>query len=135
MSDENNATPAEEAPISGSVRQAVAVLSEISDRVKQSGGQVRQLLVDNLVSKEVNERVDLLNKGLTKRIEADREVKKASKPDVEAFDASGKSVSCSFSKQQVEALKKAREQLGKLDNALDKALADNDFSKLKDMCK
>lgn len=125
MSDENTAAQP----------QAIGVLTEVSDKIKSSAPQVRERLVAGLVEKEVASRVDLLDKGLQKRLEADREVRKCSKPDVETFDANGQSQATGFTKGAADALKKARESLDKIDKALEKALAENDFSKLKELCK
>ncbi len=114
-------------------RASVGLLSEVAEKIGQSTPQVRERVVNALVEREVAARTDTLDKALAKRTELDREAKKLSKPDVEQFDVEGKVMSTSFSKARVDELKKAREQLEKLETAIDKALADNDFSKLKEI--
>ena len=115
--------------------KSVEVLTQVSEAIKASGPQVRERLVANLVEKELAERVGLLDRGLQKRSDAERELRKCNKPDREVFDAEGKVISAGFSKEAREAIKKAKEALSKIDLALEKALGGNDFGKLKELCK
>jgi len=114
-------------------RQSGNLLSEVAEKIGQSTSQVRERVISALVEREVVARTDILDKALAKRTELDREIRKLQKPDVEQFDVDGKVVSASFSKARVDELKKAREGLEKLEKAIDKALTDNDFSKLKEI--
>jgi hypothetical protein len=113
-------------------RQAVTVLAAVSERIGASGPAVRERVVSALVEREVVARVELLDKALAKRTETEKDLRKL-KPDVENYDADGKLVSSSYSKAKADELKKARESLDKLEKALDKALVDNDFSKLREL--
>lgn len=130
MATDTPATNTEEQPTKKS--QSSEVLVAVSERLGKSGEEVRNRVVNALVEREVASRVELLDKALAKRIEGEREIKKLSKPDVETYDMEGKVVSSSFSKARADELKKAREAQAKLEGAIDKALNDNDFSKLKD---
>jgi hypothetical protein len=134
MSNDNNPDPTVPV-VTAPVSKSVALMAEVSASVKESAPQVRQRLVAALVEKEVISRVSLLETCLNKRVEAEKELKKASKPDTETFDADGKVVAATFSKSAADALKKARETLDKLDKAMEKALGENDFSKLKELGK
>lgn len=110
----------------------VLVLAEVTDRIRNSGAAVREQVVTALVDKEINDRAGLIQKVLDMRKAAELDLRKASKADIETFDAEGKQ-SLAFSKDQVKARKDAQEKLDKIDKALDKALGDNDFSKLKEL--
>ena len=109
------------------------VLSIVAERLGSSGTAVRERVIDTLVEREVVSRVEVLDKGLAKRSEYERELRKISKPDVETYDAEGKPVSATYSKARIDELKKSREQLTKLEGAIDKALVSNDFSKLREI--
>ncbi|MDO8660404.1 MAG: hypothetical protein Q7K43_00805, partial [Candidatus Woesearchaeota archaeon] len=109
------------------VEQAKELLTDVAERVKGSGTQVYEKLRDTLVDREVGERVVLLEKALVQRNQTISELRKLEKPDVETFDADGKVLSASWSKQRTEELKKKREQLQRLETAFDNALGDNDF--------
>jgi hypothetical protein len=114
-------------------RASIDILSEVAEKIGQSTPQVRERVIDSLVEREVAARTDILDKALAKRTELDREIRKLQKPDVEQFDHEGKVMSASFSKARVDELKKAREGLEKLEKAIDKAITDNDFSKVKEI--
>lgn len=122
-------TPAEEPK----KYQSSEVLSTVAERLGNSGPAVRERVIDTLVEREVASRAEALDKALAKRNEYTRELRKLEKPDVEQFDADGKVTSSSFSKARVDELKKAREGLTKLEGAIDKALTNNDFAKLREI--
>jgi hypothetical protein len=88
-----------------------------------------------MVEKEVSERVALLDKALQKRFHLMTELRKVDKPDNELFNADGSPAQGMYSKARLEEIKKAREALGKHESALEKALLENDFAKLKESCK
>lgn len=113
-------------------RHAVTVLKDVADKIDASGPIVRERVVSLLVEREVATRTDVLDKALVKRTEIERELRKI-KPDIEAFDVEGKVVRQDYSKARFEELKKKREELERIEKALDKALVDNDFSKLKEV--
>ena len=89
---------------------------------------------DALVEKELSERKDLFLTGISKLQDLQRDAHKL-KPDVDTdkFDAEGKMVGVpSFSKAKLEEIKKHKEQVAKVENAIDKAFG-GDFSKLKEL--
>ena len=115
--------------------KAQGLLADVADRIKQSGPEVYNRLRDAMVEKELAERVSLLDKGVQKRFQLMTELRKVDKPDNETFNADGSLASGTYSKPRLEEIKKAKEALAKHENALEKALAHNDFSKLKETCK
>ena len=104
------------------------VLAEVADALKASPEKVKGRVRDLLVEREVSKRVDLLDKGLAKLRDLKGEVNKI-RPPV-SFTATGEKVEGTFAKADFEKLKKAREQVAKLENALEKAFAGQEFDKL-----
>lgn len=70
----------------------------------------------------------MLDKGLAKLREFKSEVNKVRAPVT--YTLSGEKVEGNLSKADFETLKKAREKLAKLENALEKAFAGQEFDKL-----
>ena len=112
--------------------QSTILLSLISEKLKEKNFTIREKVVESCVNKEIDKRVETLNKALKTRATAHNEVRKLDKPDVKAFDSEGKVISEVFSGERFKELKKAREKLEKIDTAIDKAL-EGDFSKLNEL--
>lgn len=125
-------TPDTTAP-APSEKKSSAVLTEVTKNIDASPPIVREKLIAALTDREVAIRVDKLDKALAKRREMENDLRKI-KPDVETFDADGKVTSQSYTKAKAEELKKAREQLAKLESAFDKAI-EGDFGKLNEFLK
>lgn len=128
MSD-TNTTPNDK-----TVAAATTVLADVADRVKTSAPLVRANLVERLVNQELTSRVEKLDKALQQRTTLQRDFFKANKPDTETYNADGSVASASYSKTRLEEVKKAREALEKMDNAIEKALT-GDFQKLNEVSK
>ncbi len=111
--------------------KAGTLLAEIADRIKNSGDAVRGRLADKLVEKEVEQRVDILDKAFQKRFELANNLNKVNRADEVKKDADGKVIFESWSDARRDEVKKAKEAIEKHENALEKALSSNDFSKLK----
>lgn len=105
-----------------------SVLAEVADALKGSPDNVRHQLKELLVTREVSKRVDLLDKGLNKLREAKAELNKI-RPPV-SYQADGTKVDGLFAKADFEKLKQAKEKVSKLENALEKAFAGQEFDKL-----
>lgn len=104
------------------------VLAEVASALQASPVSVRQRLVSALTERELVKRVDMLDKGLSKLKEMDREINKIRPED--SFDSDGNKVPGRFTKAQFESLKKAREKREKLHGAMEKAFAGEGFDKL-----
>jgi len=118
--------------------QAKTLKDMVAESIAASGPEVRQMVMKHLVDDELKKRTDLVLKGLAKKDELEKELRKI-KPDnkTAGFDHTGKQVvEPVFTEEQVKTLKQLREQLTKVENALEKALADKPcFDKLKEVCK
>jgi hypothetical protein len=111
--------------------KAQGLLAEVADKIKGSGDAVRQRLVDAMVEKELAQRVELLDKAFQKRFELLTGLRKIDRADQETYNADGSVATQSYTKARLDEIKKAKEALEKHENALEKALTSNDFSKLK----
>ena len=105
-----------------------SVLVEVADALKASPAQVRSRVVSALVERELVKRVEMLDKGLAKLRDVKRDLDKI-RPPV-SYTADGQKVEGTFSKADFENLKKARERVTRLESALEKAFAGQEFDKL-----
>lgn len=124
MADQNETNEAKKS-------KAQEMLAEVSEKIKGSGEVIRQRLVDAMVEKELAQRVEVLDKAFAKRFELIAALNKVNRADEVKKDADGKVIFESWSDARREEVKKAKEALEKHENALEKALISNEFSKLK----
>jgi hypothetical protein len=102
---------------------------QVATRIKNCAPAVEDRVVDVLAEKEVARRVELIVQGLGKADDAEKEIRKFSKPDVEQFDGEGNPVATLFSKDRTDARKKLNEKIVKLEKAIEKAV-DGDIGDL-----
>ena len=112
---------------------AADLLREVSDTLNHSTTTVRSRFKDMLVERAISSRVDLLDKGVLKVQEAERELRKI-KPDLVSISSDG-TKSENFSKEQYDKKTKAEETLQKLRNAVERALSGEGFDKLSELVK
>lgn len=111
--------------------KAQEMIAEIAAKVKDSGAEVLRRSIERSVELEISSRVDILDKAFQKRFELLAALGKVNRADVVTYNADESIASQSYSKPRLEEIKKAKEALEKHENALEKALTSNDFSKLK----
>lgn len=137
MSEENTTetteTATESTPAATKAEAATNLLVTIAERIKASAPEVAQRYVDAEVEKAITERVGLLDKVMQKRFQLLGELKKIDRPDEVKKDATGKVIFEAWSDARREEVKKAKEQLGKVEKALEFALTNNDWSKVKEL--
>jgi hypothetical protein len=132
MSDENTTETTTQDP---KETKAQGLLADVAARIKESGPEVYNRFRDKLVEDEIASRVGLLDKAFQKRFQLLTDLRKVDRADNETYNADGSVATQSYSKPRLEEIKKAKEALAKHENALEKALAGNDWSKLKETCK
>lgn len=127
------------APVNGVAvsEKAKDLKTAVAETLAQSGPVVFDKVKEHLVNEEVAKRTDLVLKGLAKKQELEGEAKKI-KPDPKTatYDAEGKVVTAaSYTEEQVKTIKTNREQLNKVEKALELALNPDkpDFSKLREV--
>lgn len=98
---------------------AIEIRSSAKELVeaRAKDGTIRQRVVDALAEEEMSARVKALISALGKRDEACKAVNKI-KPDQFSFDANGAKISESYSKNEADTLKRAREALEDMYNVI-----------------
>ncbi len=129
---ENTTETPPAAPAPEEKDNAATVLSEVAERIKASTPTVRTKLVETLVEKEVVLRADLLGKALDARSAAVSELQKINKPDVVTYDADGKEVGGTYTKDNLKKIKEGKEKLAKIEKAIELALS-GEWQKLKEL--
>lgn len=115
--------------------KALSIREAVIESVSNVGERTRSIVVEHFAQREADKRAAALVKGLDKLSELEKEGYKI-KPTYAGYNEAGEGVGEPlFSKEQVEARKKNREQIEKLTNALNAADDKGDFSKLYDLTK
>lgn len=112
------------------------VLTSVSDKIKAAAPIVKDRLKNLLVERELENRVDTLDKALLKAKDLKKEFDKI-RPDTVAFDATGLKLE-SYSKDVWEKRKKASDAMENLNKAIETALlaeVPDAFAKLRDLLK
>lgn len=97
------------------------VSAEVADFLGKSQGAVREALIQTLTNREVSRRVELLDKALVKRKELQKEIEKIRPKKV--YNADGSEAVGTFTSEEFQSLKKAKEKFAKYEAALEKAFA------------
>jgi len=138
MSDENEvseATADEPAAVAGDdTKAAYSIHKTVTQLLGDRAGDVRNAVVKHLVDEKLEERKQMVLKGLSKLKEAKLAVTKAEKAGT-VYDASGKALPSQYTKPQVDEIKKAKEAVTKLENAIEQALTNANYDKLAGLVK
>lgn len=119
-------TEVKEVPVAIQIRNEVKELVQTAD--------IRSRVVASLVEAESASRADILSAALIERKKLEGEIRKV-KPEVKTYDIDGNVTSETYTKQQVDDLKKLKDKLSKLDKELSKALTEADYEGLKNLPK
>ena len=114
-----------------------ALREEIAAGLIGSGSRVRGIVVNQLTEKEIEERAAAVLSIYSKVQEKEKELRRAESEGKPAGfnlrgDVIGEPI---YSKEQLESIKKLKEQIEKMQGALEKAFANDDFSKVKELSK
>jgi len=112
-------------------RPHLAFKEMVASRLAGSGPQVREAVVSTLVDTQLARRQKAVLSILEKLDAKDKELRKAESAGTQTFDHKGNVTGVpSFSKQQIDEMRKLREEIQKLEKALSSALESNDWNKL-----
>jgi hypothetical protein len=142
MADVNETPTAPEATLAeveapaAVVPPAITLRTEIADRLATTAPVVREAVIAELTTKEITARKDAVLTLLTKFDDKSKELKKAENGGAYALDIDGKKVGDpTFTKEQVEAIKKLREEISGISTALSNFFDKNDTKKLYELAK
>jgi hypothetical protein len=126
---EQSQTPSPAEPQTG----ATSLSAEIADRIKGSTDVVRQKLLGRYADKEIDNRVNLLEKGF-EQVKTIKTALNRVKPDIVHYDENKKPIHQAWTKPALEAKEKIEQGHKKLDAALTAAINNEPgaFDKLKE---
>lgn len=110
------------------------LLYVVANKIKDSGARVIDIVIDRLVSAEIENRVDLITKAIKYHDFLKKQLNKINRPDVRQFDTNGNEVLFT-SEARRKDIDKQQENLNKLKTVIDNALNTNteeSFRKLKE---
>lgn len=112
-----------------------AIREAVKDVLVGVGATVEENIKQRLVTEEVEKRTKAAHAVFEKLEALESELKKI-RPQAAGYDGEGKPIGeLVYTKDQAELIKKTKEQIGKLNSALLKALKENDFSKVFELAK
>lgn len=124
------------APATKQLPPAVALRTEIAARLIDTAPAVREMVVSELTKQDLEKRKNAVLVVLAKWDEKDKELKKKEKAGAPSLNAVGESIGpMTYSKDEVEAMKKLRDELGKISKALSLFFEENDTQKLYELSK
>ena len=110
--------------------QVPTIQEQVAAGIAKLGPRVETTIVDMMVDKELERRTPPIVQGLDRLSEFDVELKKTDKPDVKTLNADGSLKDESYSPKKFEEVKKIKERIQKLTNAINKALDNGDLKEL-----
>lgn len=106
---------------------------EIKNELLAQNGSVREAYIEKEVASKLATRVALVEKSFVELNNIKKELAKI-KPDV-SYDESGKVAASYYTKDQVDAKKKANERYNKIEKAISKAFDTADYADLENLVK
>jgi hypothetical protein len=103
--------------------------NKVEDVLEASSNSVREKVVDHFVNIQVDKRVNAVIKGI-EELKTLKDNAKKHKPDTTMYNREGALIHEGFSKEKLELVNKANEEIKKLESALDNAIGNNSFEKL-----
>lgn len=101
---------------------ATTIREKVGEQIAALSPAVEAKVIEHFVQKEADRRADAIIKGIDKLTELTRERRKTDKGDIVSYNGDGSVATQAYSKDRLEANKKADEQIAKLTKAIDKAL-------------
>lgn len=111
------------------------IMDKVSDSLSNVSEDVNKRVVDVLVERDKEKRVNAIVAGLNKIDELTKKSFSLNKGDQVSYNEDGTVASATFSKERLVEKNKNKEILEKWTSAVDKAISKGDMSKLYDMVK
>lgn len=105
----------------------------VAEGLLNANDTVRASIVSTMISEEIDIRTRA-TASLLKKLEEEEHALRKIKPTFSGFNLKGEGVGEPvYTKDQLKQIKESQEKIDKLNRALEKALTDNDFSKVMEM--
>lgn len=101
----------------------------VAERIANSGPTILEGVIEHLVKETVDKRKAVAVQGYAEYAKLEKELLKL-KADQLIYDENGAVIQQGFKKETVDAIKKTKEKMEKLNRAIDKALDKNDWGDL-----
>lgn len=135
MSDTETAVA--ETPEATEAPKAVSLFVEVGKEIKEEllaqNGSVREAYIEKEVKAKLASRVSLVEKAFVELSNIKKELAKIQ--PVKTFDLAGKVTSETYTKDQVDANKKATDRYNKIEKAITKAFDTADYTDLENLVK
>lgn len=102
---------------------AKTIQESVAEKISKSGENVATIVIDKLAEIEINKRVDLITRSISKQDQLEKEVKKIDRNDTSFYQ--GGALVETMSKNRYDDIKKAKDKLTNLINNINVALDQN----------
>lgn len=117
--------------LTGGLSMVHSITTKVAEMIKESGkDRVEADVVEALVDRTIKKQADAMVQALDKLASMENDYKKIDKPDIIMKDADDKEISAAYSPARNKERKEAREKIGKLERAIEKAYEKGDYSEL-----
>ncbi len=89
---------------------------------------VEKAIIDGIVKREVEKRAVAVTKVYDQMMREEKELRKVDRADQKTFNKDGSIAAETYSKERLDAIKKHNQAIEKMMKAIEKALAQQDFS-------
>jgi len=117
----------------------ISAVATLRERVEQSIAGSAPVIVNKVIAKFVDEEIDrragLVVQGITRLRQLETDFAKTNKPDQVFYDAAGVETQSTYTKGKLDAINKAKKEVTKLSEALDKAINSGDYKGLEETLK
>lgn len=96
----------------------------VAEKIIGSAEIIRDTVIDQLAKVEISRRVNLINQGIIKQDELEKELKKINRPDLVTYNGQGEKQE-STSKARYDEITKVKEKLERIDSLVSNALSQN----------
>lgn len=111
----------------------------IDEKIAGSSAAILEQVIATFVDEEKNKRAKIIVAGVVALRDLDSDLNKINRADIQYYDGTGAPTGPVFSKERVNAIKKAKDKILKLEFALTKAVSEqaviDDFTKLDKLTK
>lgn len=103
---------------------------KIAERLASSGETVKNLVIDLLVQKEVDLRVNQISAALVNLTKLETQLSRTDRPDIKTYNKDGSVASELYSDARIKEINSAKKKIDSIRNAINTALEKGDYEPL-----